>query len=1353
MRRDDLNRSRKVAFVLALCLAATLQGVASAQEVQVGDNVNVLPVVRTDDPSNDYLRGDLYGQRQGEPDIAFSSLNPDHAMAIYNDFRAVDVPADPSLPDFNSSAIARLWSGARTLLARVLGRTGPKPAPGPPVAALEAGIGMSVTYDGGMTWTGGFMPGLPFDDSQASRVSPARLEGMSDPVLLSAPCGRFYAFYLAFTRGGQSKLMLARFQDLNNDELNHTIKFLGFTEIDSGQNDTNGHFLDKPSGAIIPTGATSCEAVTEHLVFVYTTFTGNGSGGKFQSRLNYARSVDGGRTFSISGIDKDFTQNQGNSVVVNPVTRQVVVFWRSFNSPHTIVMRRQQSNGNWANPVDILANDALKTLANFDQTTVSTSGVPVGSGPDALKNELAFRANAFPVAAFSPDGSSLIVTWHEKVDPVTGLPSPAGSPRIVWKYSTDGGATWSQRRAIAMDHRASPPGLGHFNPAAQATGPQLLPSVACAAGTPNRCLLSYYESRPYAPANPATGLSANGWVGGYDRVLDLRGVLIDARSTPVVNPSFQVSRYSYRPLLKNETPQETLDYVEPICQPDGTNCYPGLNYSGRPHTGGGTSPFMHDYTSVKPIVQWIKDKASGTWRIAKDAADVPFAAGFGLAWADNRNIVEPMAGAPGGAAWQNYGNYGPAGLGGSCVNPGSRNQDVMFTRVSLGLLLTAATNYKPFPGGTEPIEFPMTVWNNTGQDRQFELAITSGNGSFAKEDVGTYAFPLRDGGVTIFAYSSASIDVYAFDGNPVTVSVKECAVGTCTAVANPLTGSMTFNSPGAAPPAGAPSPTYRSADIVASPVPRNPVPRNPVPRNPVPKNPVPRNPVPGEPDVYDVITYSWNVTPTSQDDAGAYLALTNIDKAYQNDYVFQVFVTKPTTRYAVNGCEPGNELQGSLVGHISELGNPVPRNPVPRNPVPRNPVPRNAPLSDVLVQNTTFTLESSETASAPDTASFSALAATSLGCDPVTGAGLIGECTLAAPRPANQATITVVAYQITPDPAVKFDPYGDKTGTANPPSVVVADYWCTSAAEGCAFAQDGPDLAVPDPPSANVAPTRVRAGQAVTFPLEMVRVDNRGTQTAGPHRFGIYLSTAASASETELPRNPDGTIKENPNGPGVVTRLVDFGDLGAVLAGGSEDVGSKVITVPTDIPLLNPDGTGTYYLYLYVDDRRRVNEIDEDNNIVQGGPIAVDPAGYRMLGLYTPCSGLTCKKKTGSSFPLAFGLAFDGVAAVDSQSTPPVFKVYAPVGTACQTDLAGSSPLFTADPNDVSSGGSGWQYFTVAGTRPAFTWQYNFQGKNPTTGAILPIGCYSFVLEVPATDQKVGSLLGPVTRLSITLTK
>ena len=131
----------------------------------------------------------------------------------------------------------------------------------------------------------------------------------------------------------------------------------------------------------------------------------------------------------------------------------------------------------------------------------------------------------------------------------------------------------------------------------------------------------------------------------------------------------------------------------------------------------------------------------------------------------------------------------------------------------------------------------MTVWNNTGQDRQFELTIASGkNGSFAKVASvdGSYVFPLRNGGVTVFAYSSASIDVYAFDGNPVTVSVKECAVGTCTAVTSPLTGSITFNVPERRRPRRAVAHIsfggHRGQPRAEEPGAQEPVPENPYPR-------------------------------------------------------------------------------------------------------------------------------------------------------------------------------------------------------------------------------------------------------------------------------------------------------------------------------------------------------------------------------------------------------------------------------------------------------------------------------------------------------------------------------------------
>ncbi len=222
---------------------------------------------------------------------------------------------------------------------------------------------MSVSYDGGITWIGGFMPGIPEDTSPAANSLPTRLEAMSDPVLLSGACGRFYAFFLYFTRNSVSKQMLARFQDLTNDELNHTIKFLGFTEIDTGNNAQNGLFLDKLSATLVPTGATDCSQVTEYVVANVHDLQRERQRREVPEP-DQLRQVHGRREDVLEGLGRTrpSTQNQGTSVVVNPVTKDILVFWRSFNSPHTMMMRKQRANGAWENPIDLLATDPLTTL-------------------------------------------------------------------------------------------------------------------------------------------------------------------------------------------------------------------------------------------------------------------------------------------------------------------------------------------------------------------------------------------------------------------------------------------------------------------------------------------------------------------------------------------------------------------------------------------------------------------------------------------------------------------------------------------------------------------------------------------------------------------------------------------------------------------------------------------------------------------------------------------------------------------------------------------------------------------------------------------------------------------------------
>ena len=870
---------------------------------------------------------------------------------------------------------------------------------------------------------------------------------------------------------------------------------------------------------------------------------------------------------------------------------------------------------------------------------------------------------------------------------------------------------------------------------------------------------------------------------------------------PVFNPSFQISRYSYRPLKDGEEPRETVDYVEQICPPDvsppNEACYPSLNYSGFPHTGGGTSPFIHDYLANDPVVKYVKDADSGAWRLANRKEDVPYGGAFVTAFPDNRNVVRPFENLGGGPLpagvedWQAYPIYTEAGweldasgvpIFGSCLNPGSRDQNVLTAEISLGLRVTAPTNYKPFESPV--IEFPMTVWNNTNQERQFELTIPDNPlASFAKD----YVLPLQVGAVTIFPYSSSSLNVYAFDGNPVTVKVEECNLADCDhgeAPLKPLTGSITFNAPAAAPPpcdegepdCPPPPPAYTSSTIAVNPVPKNPVPKNPVPKNPVPKNPVPKNALP-EDEVFDVIDYSWTVTTTSQDDAGTYLALPNIDKAFQDDYIFQIFVTKPSMLRQVSGkCDPSNLPLGTLIGHISEASNPVPKNPVPKNPVPKNPVPKNATLSDTLVQNTTFTLASDTTATSSGNGFASVNFLDTEGCDPETGGGRFGKCTLFAPRMPNQVTFTVRAYQITGNPSPVWNPHGPVNGIPNVPatvpSVTVADYWCTGEdpADDCAFAQDGPELMVPSESEiVGVDPTTVQAGQTVTFPLSTVNVTNVGSQPAQEHRIGYYISAAVSVSD--LPRN-NGTIPDtipgtiDTSGPDTELLLtVDAASLEPVdpevpEAGPFETVGSKDLTIPVDIPRPNSDGTGTYYLYAYVDDERVVSEINEDDNFIQGGPITVQAPGLSgILGLFTPCDGLTCERKAGPALPFAFQLTFDGVTPVDSESTPPRLLIFAPDLEGECDDPTVDGELFRAEPDDVASGSSGWQYFDASCapegpnvcSRDAFTHQYNWQTKYPGSSDDLLPGCYTVVIEVPDQNQVLGSLLGPVEFVELTL--
>ena len=146
----------KRAFLVALICGSFMHAMVAAQ--QGGLNTPVLPGLPRDPLApNAKLTSDLLQQRQVEPDIAVSTRNPLHLMAVFNDYRAVDLANDNPLPGRHGNGGLRALPGQ--VLAALMGKRPGKGVIPSRAAAAEATIGISRSYDGGMTWTGALLPG------------------------------------------------------------------------------------------------------------------------------------------------------------------------------------------------------------------------------------------------------------------------------------------------------------------------------------------------------------------------------------------------------------------------------------------------------------------------------------------------------------------------------------------------------------------------------------------------------------------------------------------------------------------------------------------------------------------------------------------------------------------------------------------------------------------------------------------------------------------------------------------------------------------------------------------------------------------------------------------------------------------------------------------------------------------------------------------------------------------------------------------------------------------------------------------------------------------------------------------
>ena len=1238
------------AVVCAAVLASVFHTGVAGQ--QAGVNTPVLPGVPADpnDPHAN-LKSDLLANRQVEPEIVISSRNPLHMIAFFNDYRAVAIHNDTGI---GGGMLARAgWIGR--FLARLLGR---QPLEQKPViAAAEATTGMATSYNGGQTWTGGLVAGSPDDPSPAASQSPAwGLDAMTDPRAVGGPCGTAYLFNVAFTRGGPSKLMVTRFEDKNDEDGGDTWHMLGQTLIETGQN-APGHFHDLPYAAVDiarTPGAGPCD----HVLYVaWARFSGD----ELASKIVFAKSTDGGLTWQQKYIKSTNKTDQGLVMTVDPRPGApatggggtVYIGWRVFGTPETPsamwLTSTKDFGATFAKAVPITGS----TMYPYDQPSLASTMVN--------HEALAFRSNAFMTLQSVPhpteNRSTLFAAWQERVNlgacqPMTadcGKPLAAGEPRIVISRSTNDGLTWVDplgqpgRRAVDFATRDlctlpgpgttcldpdeqsdyPKPGFGYLPFRNRASGAQVMPRFAFGGG---RFALGYLEGRGALTAIPGTA----GVAAGMSRQFDARLALLDPVTGGFIGTT-QVSRYPIQvgaPLADGEQGADVLTLrQDPVVR--------AVSDKGNtPSSGGGTTPFFGDFLGVVPTQTFVLDRVTGRWRWAIRAADVPFR-GFHMVFPDSRLVIPPAVSTPEEqvALWP---LYDPPGTNApSCLNPGSRNHDVMHTLVDAGVPVNSIASYKEL--GVIARTFPVTVTNTQAVERYFRVSLQPANVSSFHQFDETIDEIL----MVLLPYSSSTRAVTVTSPTPttsVTVNVVEqnCdpnqppALNTCTPKGGGDTGSVTLNLDPTNEQDVDPTDTETHNPLVTNPLVTNPLVTNPLVTNPLVTNPLVTNPLVTnntavnplvtnplvtnplvtnstleDKTVHDIIDATWKVTNLGTDGT-AYLtqvALANA-AALGSNYVFHLFIYRVAAAAGIDGCTTTNFNQDQVISSIpNPFSNPLVTNPLVTNPLVTNPLVTNPLVTNPLVTNSTF---ASAPAEVPE--------------EENSHDGTLHD------DYRDTVFVTVRGYQIVPDsaltPATTYDP------NVAPPTIAVISLTTNTVGGIVDPIEELPgsfgsaaDLTITGYSPA-APPLTAFPGGVVTLGAHTVSNvgDGPANAPAGSFRNGFYLST-----DPVLNPATDRLLATN------------FNASGALPAGGSFPWSPKTLIIPADVT------PGPYYVGFYTDDQGQVIERDELNNYVSEPVTVVAPSPAALLRFVTQPSDVTVNQ---SMLPAVQVAALDSTGAL-----------------------------------------------------------------------------------------------------------
>ena len=831
-----------VALALA-CSALAIHAQQGAPPLSVTPNVNVMSGV------TDQFVGDKFLQRQNEPVVGVSTVNPDHLFAAGNDYRSVDFALDTGTGESgqqSSDSGEGSWargSGKTPIVARS-GRTRAKFPPEGATAA-EAWMGVYFSYDRGHHWTTGLVPGSPQDTSIAGLSSPIHgYDAATDPVIAVMTAGRFALAGVAFTRGGQSAMFVSNWRDIPVVEGRHSIVAEGtHIVVQLGSASSNGVFTDKPAFISDVNRTSSDPEACGPLYLAFSIFDGVTSNGNFRTKLMFSRSTDCGTSwvnpFKING---NYIYNQGLALTVDPNNGHLYAVWRALY-PNQILMAKSTDGGlHFTSPVVISGPTAIPT---FDQPT---QGSPSYS----------FRTNSFPAMVADAAGA-LHVAWQARrvVNDVA-----SGAPLIYGTMSSNGGRTWSTPHPLQPSWSDTPPRGSAWAldgvPAGttRIAGPQVMPSYVFSRG---RLMLLYYEA--YGDISPT-------YVSGITREMATRVVQLDPADEHVISSAF-MSRYA----LDSSTHD-----VAPV--PGSSPPARAINRPNLPMYKAGCCPFIGDYMALASSAPFIRNAAATipAWVWATTPADPPSAT-FHAVWTDNRDVIFP-----GGNINGDWTAYSPPGSGAvSCLNAGSRNANIYTAELASRLIAGSPTTSKALNGTRAFVTY---MQNRSSFQRYFRFSLPASAPASFSQDASVKA---RDVAIVPFGSFTQTVFITSMQNQSVVVSVAEITGIGGSVVSGGDTASIVLNPDPSNPELG--NPELGNTELhnpeLGNPELGNPELGNPELGNPELGNPELGNTTLGEPQVTNTGTGAINpnitdvtfTTTTSATTASAYQGIVNVTNA------------------------------------------------------------------------------------------------------------------------------------------------------------------------------------------------------------------------------------------------------------------------------------------------------------------------------------------------------------------------------------------------------------------------------------------------------------------------------------------